>query len=147
MLMGCAAVLCNGDERPFKPDPGIEIATCIDNYEASRGGMACQGALLLLNICQLLFHHFGVPEPSISPGRYDVSLFALRHKLESSGQLSSGSGGGVAGTGGGTPHGNGGGGASETTPLISTPITAHQLYHMQKTNSASTLQHLPMMQG
>lgn len=114
--------LCNGDEEPFKPEKGIDEDLCMKNYVHSHYAMVVQAFLFGLNICQLTFNHCGLPEPTVTPGRFDTSLVAMKQKVES--QIVQQS----------TSQSNSNG-SDESTPLLNHPVTAREFYHIKKSSS------------
>ena len=56
---------------------------CSKNYYHSHMAILFQWILLGLNISQLLFHHFGMPEPKITPKRFDLDYVFMRQHFGS----------------------------------------------------------------
>ena len=76
--------ICNGDSYPFEPPKGIDKGLCERNYSHSHFAIVFQWVLLGLNISQLLFHHFGMPEPKITAKRFEWDYtHGLRSKMKS----------------------------------------------------------------
>jgi hypothetical protein len=117
--------ICNGDSSPFEPPKGISSSLCEDNYKHSHMAIIFQWILLALNITQLVFHQWGVPEPNLNPKQFDLDYVVMRHKRESAASASDES--------------NSSNIYDETSPLLKkkkTPISARQFYHIK--HSAST---------
>ena len=122
--------ICDGDSSPFKPQEGVDADLCEENYKHSHMAIIFQWILLCLNIVQLIFHQWGIPEPNINPKRFDLDYIAIEKELETARSAASEA---TA--------------SDETTPLLSTktPISARQFYHIK--HSASNEDFHKMSQG
>lgn len=121
--------LCNGNSCPFEPPKGIDKGLCERNYSHSHFAIVFQWVLLGLNISQLLFHHFGMPEPKITAKRFEWDYtHGLRSKMKSQ-------------AGNTTPN-SAQDYFDESSPLLSnrSPISARQFYRLKKEHSSDDLE-------
>ncbi|QDZ23294.1 serine/threonine-protein kinase [Chloropicon primus] len=112
--------ICNGDSVPFEPPKGIDKGLCERNYANSHMAILFQWILLSLNITQLLFHHFGMPEPKITPRRFDLDYVTVRQHFETAASESE---------------------YDESSPLLgkSTPVSARQFYRIRRETSTDDI--------